>query len=90
MKRRPKAQPVTEHRAADPDQALERTFESGKALDVLPPKDRRPYTAPEPLADADVPVIASILAEPVSRLPVVDNSKPMPPNVGDPRHPEAG
>ncbi len=32
---------VVEHRAPDQDAALEKTFEDGTALDILPPEDRR-------------------------------------------------
>ncbi len=83
IKRRPKVQPATEqtdHRAADPDKALEQTFESGKALDVLPPKDRRPYKAPEPIADQDVGLIASVLTDAGAQI-ASDNAN-QPPNVG--------
>ncbi len=90
-KRRPKVQP--EHRAADPDRALERTFEDGTALDRLPDHDRRPYTAPKQSIEEPVSVVAQapsgelveITTHPGS-LPVVDNSKPIIP-VADPRQP---
>ncbi len=49
-------QPTTEHRAPDADAALEQTFEKGTALDVLPPKDRRPYTSPVKAVAIEPPV----------------------------------
>lgn len=43
-------QPKAEKRAPDQVKALERTFEEGIALDVLPPVDRRQSAEPAPVS----------------------------------------
>lgn len=61
-------EPIVDHRAPDADAALEQTFEDGKALDVLPPEDRR-EPIPEPPAAAVVEGVVVEAPAPVVRTP---------------------